>query len=132
MRIQHIAKQPGLRNLVVLLHADLFRAAVPLDALLATLLGPPNLTKLLVVEEVRRQANVEDGDADAKLEGGRLGRPFGFGDGPVGGEPAAYADAVEDLEPRCHEGDEDVDGGHGRLDEGEEDGAVDVVDDLGC
>lgn len=54
-----------------------------------------------------------------------------FGDGAVGGEPAADAEGVAELEDYGEEHDEDVDGGHGGLDEGEEDGTVQIVYDLG-
>lgn len=43
-------------------------------------------------------------------------------------EPAANGDPVHDLECEGADPDEGVDGGHGGVEEGAEDGAVDVVD----
>ena len=53
--------------------------------------------------------------------------PFGAGGGAVGAEIAAYGDGVEELEEEGEGPDENVDGGYGGSDEGEEDGAVEVV-----
>ena len=54
--------------------------------------------------------------------------PFGAGGGAVGAEVAAYGDGVGDLEDDGEKPDEEVDRGYGGGDEGEEDGAIEVVD----
>lgn len=49
----------------------------------------------------------------------------------VAADPASDADGVENLEEESHDPDEDVDGGHGRVDVGEDDSTVEVVEGLG-
>lgn len=133
VRVQHVPEQAGLGHLVVLLDAAGPGALPPGQPRLARLLAAADLAELLVVEVVGRQADVEEGEARRELQGrvrGELPGPGAGGHGPVRGEPAADAGGVDELEGHGGGPDEEVDGRHGRLDEGEDQGAVDVVDDV--
>lgn len=64
MRIQHVSEQPRLGDLVMLLHAALGTLLFVTDAVLALLLPAADVTQLIVVEEVGREAEVEDDDSE--------------------------------------------------------------------
>lgn len=103
MRVQDVLEQAGLRDLVVLRDgAGLTGGALLLgEPLLALLLAAADLAQLVVVVEVGRQPEVEEGEADGELqvgEGRELGTPGLLGHGPVRGEPAADQGAVDELE----------------------------------
>lgn len=123
VREQHVLEQPRLGDTVVL------HGGVPLTAL-----PPADLAQLLVVEVVARQPQVEDGHPGDELRGGHGLLPRGGGRGPVGGQPAPQAGAVEQLEEEGGLPDGEVDGRDGRLQERVGHGSVEVVDDLegGC
>ena len=104
-------------------------ALLAADALLAALLPAADLAQLLVVEEVAGQADIEDGDAHDELRQRRRHVPGVLRQRAVGGQPAAQADGVAQLEEECEGPDDDVHGRHGRLQQREEHGAVGVVDD---
>lgn len=132
VRVQHVPEQARLGDLVVLAHRAGLGACLLLrqDTRLTLLLAAANLAQLLVVVVVGGQAQVEEGEAGDELgeaPGVELGGPLVLGGGAVGGEPATDAEGVAELEGDGGEPDEDVDGGHGGLEEGEEDGAVEVV-----
>lgn len=129
---QHDLEQAGLRDAVVLVNAAHGCALLPGQALLAAQLAAADLAQLVVVEVIGRQADVEDGNARGELqrrEGGELGVPGAPCDGTVGSQPAADAGGVEELEDDGEGPDQGVDGRHGGLDPGEDDGAIDVVHD---
>lgn len=129
---QHDLEQARLRDAVVLVDAADRDALLPGQALLAPLLAAADLAELVVVEVIGRQADVEDSNAHNELqrrERRELRVPASLGDGPVGGQPAADARGVEELEDDGEGPDQRVYGRHGGLDAGEDDGAVDVVHD---
>lgn len=136
VRVQHVPEKAGLGDLVVLADGGGLAGAAGLlgrEADLAQLLAAADLAQLLVVVVVGGQAQVEEGEAENELgeaEGAELCGPVLLGDGPVGGEPAADAEGVAELEEDGGEPDEDVDGGHGGLEKGKGDGAVEVVHDV--
>lgn len=129
MRIEHVLKHPLLRNLIVLL--DLFHNRPRLlgDALLPGVFLSTDISQYIIVVTIQSQPQEKDRHPHEGLcrpERELLG-PFFLCSRAVGAQPGADADAVEDLEDEGEGPDEDVHGGHGRLEEGEEQGAVGVV-----
>ena len=124
--VEQVAEEAVVGDLVMLLDGAV---ALAPELLLAAQLVAADLAQLLVGEVVAGQPDVEEGDADGELQGRGLGTPGVLGGGAVGGQPAADQGPVHKLEDDGVDPDSGVDGGHGGLDEGEDDSTVGVVDD---
>lgn len=129
MGIQHIPEESRLGDLIVLLNTNVLLDGILAQLLLSTLLLAPDLPQLLVVEIITRKTQIEDRQSQRKLRHGRLRLPPGLRHGAVDREPGGETRRVADLEAQREEPHEDVDRRHGRLDEREENRAVEVVDD---
>ena len=134
MRVKHHLEQSRLGDLVVLLHALLAAPRLLLrQPLLPAVLPAPDLPQLVVVVVVRHQADVEERDTAGELERGKRARelfgPRRVAGGTVGSQPGADEGSIDDLKAERGEPDNDVNGRHAGLQEGEGDGAVGVMDD---
>lgn len=128
MRVQHIMKQPILRQHVELL--DTFRLLpVSLRLLFASAQRTPaDFPQVVVVEDVGEKTPAPDHEADFHRV--QLAGPVGRRLGAVSAHPAAYAEAVEEVPRARADEDEGVDGRHAGLEVGEDQRAVDVVRDV--
>ena len=130
MRVQHHPEQPVLRHHVDFIHALALLPFPPclLPALDVPSHRPPDLAQFVVVVDIPGQADEEDHHAEFDVYG--AAGPVGGGEGAVRGEVAADGGGVDELEGEGGEPDGEVDGGHGGVEEGGEEGAVEVVDGL--
>ena len=127
MGAERVPEQAVLREHVYLVHRALL-VAVPL----AEPSLPPGgratqLPQLVVVPDRGGEAEDPDGETDGHARAGVSAVPAGREGGAVAGEPAGEGEGVEELEGPAHEQDERVDGGHAGVEEGGEEGAVEVV-----
>jgi len=129
MRMQHIPKQPILRDHVHFTHALNRRALLFSFLFLLAERRAPDLAQVIVVEYVGEETPAPDYEADEDVFAAC--GPVVLCHGAVAGEIAADGEPVDDLEGEGHEPDEGVHWGHGGVEvERCKEGAVEVVYDL--